>query len=94
MEGLIDGGSEADVAIVHDHPNTSARFSRVPRAVVYHHHFKIGERLARQGGEALVESLVRRQGRNNHGHRWVDLARPSFSYHRRLSVASKPRAKT
>ena len=49
----------------------NAAQSRMYRAVVYHDDFKIEKRLTFQRTEALLESFVRRQGRNNHRHhRW------------------------
>ena len=97
-EGLIDRCSEPDVAIVRDNtdsfPGLPQMLHRAPSAIVYHDHFKIGERLALQRGEARIESFVRHQSRNNHGHRWVDFAGPRFSYHRRVCAGSQPRAET
>ena len=90
---MIDGSSEADIVIVRNHRNSAAGLPRapysLPSAIIYHHYFKFRERLALQGGEATSENFVRRQGRNNHGHCWVDLAGPRFACHLRLCVAAK-----
>ena len=57
-ERLIDGRAEAHVALVRDHPDTARSGSTaLPPAVVDDDHFKIGERLALQRGEAFVESV-------------------------------------
>ena len=90
MECLIHSRSKADVAIVRDDANALARFHLPPSAVIDHDHVKVAECLAVERSQAFVKRFVRGQSRNNHGHRWVDLA----GYHLGSGAAAKPQANT
>ncbi len=73
-EGLIDGRAKADVAIVRDHADPALRLYRAPAAIVHHDHFEIRECLTIQRSQTFVKCFIRRERRNNHGHRWGDFA--------------------
>ena len=87
-ECLIHSRSETDVrsfAITRTPPRGSMRSVRYcsPR------HFKIRKVWRSREARQCVQRFVRRERRNNHGHRWVDLAGPRFLFHFRLC---KPQA--